>query len=79
MTKWSVPLISTTDDHLLVPADQVTVLLRRLAADWSEAAQDGDSGLDQETLLALVAVLTDLADQIDVECIAVASEESEEG
>ncbi|MEU6237710.1 DUF6213 family protein [Kitasatospora sp. NPDC047058] len=74
MTKWSVPLISTTGDHLLVPADQVTRLFRQLAADWQGAADQDRTGLDPETLQVLAGVLTDLADRIDVECIAFASD-----
>lgn len=72
--KVTVPLFSPQSGMLLIPADQVTDVLRNLAADWTRST-DGQAGavLDAETVWVLAAVLTDLADQIDVECIAFAS------
>lgn len=66
----SVPLISTTSGRLLIPADQLTSLLRRLAADWLHVVHEGEAALDPPTTLGLAGVLVDLADQIDAECIA---------
>lgn len=65
----SVPLISTAG-HLLIPADQVTALLRHLATGWLHSVREGEADLDPGTALGLASVLVDLADQIDAECIA---------
>lgn len=65
-----VPLISTTSGQLLIPADQVTCLLRRLAAGWLHAVYESEAPLDPPTTLGLANVLAELADQIDAECIA---------
>ncbi|APU43593.1 MULTISPECIES: DUF6213 family protein [Streptomyces] len=69
----SIPLIPATDGVLLIPADHVTTLLRRLAADWVESAESGELRGDRQTAGDLSGVLTELADQIDVECIGFAS------
>lgn len=66
----SVPLISLPGGRLLIPADEVTSLLRRLASGWLHAVYEGESECDPGTTLGLAAVLVELADQIDVECIA---------
>lgn len=58
------------DGHLLLPADEVTELLRRLAALWLESAEADDSGLAPDTVAALVGALIEVADNIDAECIA---------
>ncbi|MFJ5707420.1 DUF6213 family protein [Streptomyces sp. NPDC093105] len=58
------------DGHLLLPAAEVTDLLRRLAALWIESAESDDSGLAPDTVAALVGALTEVADNIDAECIA---------
>ncbi|MDD9380404.1 DUF6213 family protein [Streptomyces sp. ZAF1911] len=65
-----VALISTTGGRLLIPADQVTRLLRHLAARWLHSVYESEAELDTPTTLGLVDVLADLADQIDAECIA---------
>ncbi|MGW2302676.1 DUF6213 family protein [Streptomyces sp. NPDC001809] len=65
-----IPLVSASDDRLLVPAERVTGLLRGVAAGWLGAAERGESDLDPRTTLSLARSLSDLADQIDVECIA---------
>ncbi|MBT2407586.1 MULTISPECIES: DUF6213 family protein [unclassified Streptomyces] len=66
----SVPLVPTTGGQLLIPADQVTALLRCLAGGWLHSVYDGEAELDPGTVLGLASVLMDVADQIDVECIA---------
>jgi len=59
------------DGTLYIPAQQVTGLLRRLAAQWQDWGHDTEQPvLDQATLQLLTAALRDAADQIDVECIA---------
>jgi hypothetical protein len=79
MMKLTVPLFSPHSGTLLIPAEQVTDVLRNLAADWLHATEDRvEAVLDAETVCVLAAVLTDLADQIDVECIAFASTSDEE-
>ncbi|MFD6112368.1 DUF6213 family protein [Streptomyces yangpuensis] len=69
----SIPLIPAVDGAMLIPADHVTTLLRRLAADWERSAESGELRGDLRTARDLSGVLTELADQIDVECIGFAS------
>ncbi|MEV7546530.1 DUF6213 family protein [Streptomyces sp. NPDC089915] len=64
-----VPLVSVADGGLLIPADEVTALLRRLAGGWLHSVYDGETYLDPGTTLGLANALVELADQIDVECI----------
>ncbi|MGW0390491.1 DUF6213 family protein [Streptomyces sp. NPDC003042] len=66
----SVHLIPVAGGRLLIPADQVTSLLRRLAAGWLQSMYEGEAELDPGTTLSLARVLVELSDQIDVECIA---------
>ncbi|MFF1413014.1 DUF6213 family protein [Streptomyces sp. NPDC058289] len=73
MIQMSIPLIPADDGALLIPADHVTALLRRLAADWLESERTGEMCGDERTVRDLAGVLTELADQIDVECIGFAS------
>ncbi|WP_369147759.1 DUF6213 family protein [Streptomyces sp. R44] len=63
-------LVHVPGGPLLLPADEVTMLLRRLATRWLDSADDRDSGLEPETVEALVDSLTEVADRIDAECIA---------
>ncbi|MFC9294127.1 DUF6213 family protein [Streptomyces sp. NPDC057011] len=56
-------------DRLLIPADHLTGLLRRLAAQWLQATDAGETDLDPRTVEALAGALSEVADQIDVECI----------
>ncbi|WP_146258973.1 DUF6213 family protein [Streptomyces tateyamensis] len=69
----SVTVVATPEDGLLVPAGQLTALLRGLGAEWLRWGTDPQLGLDQATLQALARILTDLADQVDAECIGLAS------
>ncbi|MFE9629690.1 DUF6213 family protein [Streptomyces sp. NPDC006463] len=73
MIQVSIPLIPAADGVLLIPAGQVTELLRRLSADWLYSTDSGEMRGDPQTVLDLAGVLDQLADQIDVECIALAS------
>ncbi|GAA4883764.1 DUF6213 family protein [Kitasatospora terrestris] len=73
MGRLSLPLISGLDTGLVVPAVQLTGLMRALADEWERWTEDADAGLDPGTVLALAGVLRQLSDQIDVECIAAAS------
>ncbi|MGA5193554.1 DUF6213 family protein [Streptomyces exfoliatus] len=73
----SIPLVSASRGELLIPATKVTGLLRRIAAGWLRATEAEGTDLHPATTLALARRLSDLADQIDVECIAVRSPVSE--
>lgn len=66
----SASFVLLSDGHLLVPADQVTNLLRRLTAEWTQSAEAAGSELDPSTVLALTEALRQTADKIDIECIA---------
>ncbi|MDX2296802.1 MULTISPECIES: DUF6213 family protein [Streptomyces] len=68
--KVTTSFLRLPDGHLLLPADEVTELLRRLAALWIESAEAEDSELAPDTVAALVGALTEVADNIDAECIA---------
>ncbi|MFE2145085.1 DUF6213 family protein [Streptomyces sp. NPDC059456] len=73
MHSFALPLIPTEEGGLLIPAEQVTALLRGVADDWASAVEDGSPEADPETVRAMTEALTQLADQIDAECIACAS------
>ncbi|MFF5445557.1 DUF6213 family protein [Streptomyces sp. NPDC012888] len=73
MIQVSIPLIPSGDGGLLIPADHVTTLLRRVAEDWQGSSDSGELTGDPQTVADLAGVLTELADQIDVECIGFAS------
>ncbi|MER5812568.1 DUF6213 family protein [Streptomyces sp. NPDC002033] len=74
MIKVTIPLIPAGQDGPLIPAAQVTALLRTIAVDWVRAAEDApDPGVDRQTVDNLAGVLDELADSIEVECIALAS------
>ncbi|GAA2746619.1 MULTISPECIES: hypothetical protein [Kitasatospora] len=74
MIQVSVTVITTPDDRLLIPAEQVTDLLRQLASELSQGPEADLSDLDPETARVFEHLLVDLADQVDTECIALASE-----
>ncbi|MFE6223153.1 MULTISPECIES: DUF6213 family protein [unclassified Streptomyces] len=67
------------DGHLLLPASEVTDLLRYLAALWVESAEADDSDLEPATVAALVGALSEVADNIDAECIALLPVKEDEG
>ncbi|GGV23150.1 hypothetical protein GCM10010495_43240 [Kitasatospora herbaricolor] len=69
MKPLNVPLIRGIGEGLVIPAEQVTALLRGLADEsrhWSDSAE---AELDPPTVEAVASVLRRIADQIDVECI----------
>ncbi|GHE63834.1 hypothetical protein CP980_33180 [Streptomyces vinaceus] len=69
----TIPLIPGEDGVPLIPADRVTALLRAIAVDWMNAGDDADPAVDRQTVDGLAGVLDELADSIDVECIAFTS------
>ncbi|MFD4661384.1 DUF6213 family protein [Kitasatospora sp. NPDC058444] len=72
---FQVPVHHDQNGALVVPADAVTALLRCIAAVWDEWAQHGVPGMDPVTTSGLCEVLTALADQLDIQCIAKASQD----
>ncbi|WP_406864505.1 DUF6213 family protein [Streptomyces sp. HUAS MG47] len=64
------PFMHLEDDHLLIRADQMTGLLRHVAAVWLHTTESGAVERDPATVLDLATGLMEIADQIDVECIA---------
>ncbi len=70
----NVPVICGESGGLAIPAFQVVELLRALPGEWEEWAGRDDSGLDPETTSALADLVRQLADQIDLACIEIASE-----
>ncbi|MFB7051561.1 DUF6213 family protein [Streptomyces vinaceus] len=68
-----IPLIPGEDGVPLIPADRVTALLRAIAVDWTNSEDDADPAVDRRTVDSLAGVLDELADSIDVECIAFTS------
>ncbi|WP_418960815.1 DUF6213 family protein [Streptomyces tritici] len=78
MTSPGAPM-HLADGHLLLRADQMTGLLRHVAAVWLQATDTGEADFDPETVLSLATGLMEIADQIDVECIALMPLRSENG
>ncbi|MEV7616770.1 DUF6213 family protein [Streptomyces sp. NPDC089799] len=66
----SLSAMSAADGRLLIPAEEVTGLLRRLGTAWIRSAEETGGDLEPETVLALAGALYQVADQIDSECIA---------
>ncbi|AEW98558.1 DUF6213 family protein [Streptantibioticus cattleyicolor] len=58
------------DGQLHMPAADVARLLRSIAALWSEWTAAGEPELDRQTADTLAGTLTDVADQLDLACIA---------
>ncbi|WP_063830770.1 DUF6213 family protein [Kitasatospora phosalacinea] len=75
MGQLSVPVICGLSGGLAIPALQVVELLRALPEEWEEWAGRPDSGLDPETTGTLAGLVRQLADQIDLACIEIASDE----
>ncbi|MEV4557970.1 hypothetical protein AB0K51_13355 [Kitasatospora sp. NPDC049285] len=69
-----MPLIHQPDEGLAIPAEQVTHLLRELGLQGVRRAPSMDSDPDPRTAGALAAMLGEVSDQIDVECIAFVSD-----
>ncbi|MEU8777623.1 DUF6213 family protein [Streptomyces sp. NPDC048606] len=70
MIQVTIPLIPTSQGGPLIPADEVTALLRQISADWLDALEEDGGAADPRTVRELAGVLERLADGIDVECIA---------
>ena len=66
----TLPLIVDDRGNLQVAAADVSKLLRRLGGRWVRLVEEGDQGLDEDTVAALAIELAKLADRIDVACIA---------
>ncbi|MFE1316176.1 DUF6213 family protein [Kitasatospora phosalacinea] len=75
MGRLSVPVICGLSGGLAIPALQVVELLRALPEEWEEWAGQENSGLDPSTTAALADLVRQLADQIDLACIEIASDE----
>ncbi|MFJ4681607.1 MULTISPECIES: DUF6213 family protein [unclassified Kitasatospora] len=75
MERLSVPVICGLSGGLAIPALQVVELLRALPGEWEEWAAREDSWLDPATTGALADLVRQLADQIDLACIEIASDE----
>ncbi|MGW7582732.1 DUF6213 family protein [Kitasatospora sp. NPDC054768] len=57
------------DGSMVVPAADVSAMLRDLASGWQERVDRGWSGVDPATVSTLGAGLVRLADRMDVEFI----------
>jgi cobalamin biosynthesis Mg chelatase CobN len=66
----TLPLIVDDRGTLQVAAADVSKLLRRLGGRWVRLVEEGEQGLDEDTVAALAIELAKLADRIDVACIA---------
>ncbi|WP_042364555.1 hypothetical protein [Streptacidiphilus neutrinimicus] len=71
MASISFPLVWRGDGQVLVPASVLSRMLREI--DDQLSGWPGQ-GADQSTVEAVRTLLNEVADQIDVDCIAVASE-----
>jgi hypothetical protein len=65
-----IPMVWLVDGTLLVPAESLSGLVREVAA---EVSGWEDEGPDPATVQAVERMLQSLADQIDVDCIALVS------
>ncbi|MFJ7206146.1 hypothetical protein ACIQWR_21740 [Streptomyces sp. NPDC098789] len=70
MISVAISLIPATDGQLLIPAAQVTALLRTLAGDLLTPAGAEDAQGEPRTVDEAAGAMNQLADQLDVECIA---------
>ncbi|MFF4342281.1 DUF6213 family protein [Kitasatospora sp. NPDC001540] len=75
MERLNVPVICGLSGGLAIPALQVVELLRALPEEWEEWAAHEDNGLDPSTTATLADLVRQLADQIDLACIEIASDE----
>ncbi|MGW7437587.1 DUF6213 family protein [Streptomyces sp. NPDC054849] len=74
MISVSISLIPTAEGQLLIPAAEVTSLLRCLAADWLGSPASGEGPDVPAAVDEAAGAINQLADQIDAECIACAGE-----
>ncbi|RKE17497.1 DUF6213 family protein [Streptomyces sp. TLI_171] len=75
MGRLNVPVICGLSGDLAIPAVQVVELLRALPAEWEEWADREDNGLESATASSLADLVRQLADQIDLACISIVSED----
>ncbi|MGW4379780.1 DUF6213 family protein [Kitasatospora sp. NPDC004531] len=73
MGRLNVPVICGLSGDLAIPALQVVELLRAVPDEWVEWAERDDNRLDPVTTAALADLIRQLADQIDLACIEIAS------
>ncbi|PJN25412.1 hypothetical protein CG736_13420 [Kitasatospora sp. CB02891] len=66
-------MICGLSGELAIPAQQVVELLRALPKEWQEWADRDDNRLDPVTTAVLADLVRQLADQIDLACIEIAS------
>jgi hypothetical protein len=67
-----LPLLALSEGGLLIPAQDVTALLRDIAGEYRSWA--GPDVSEAQAVADAAHVLDRLADQIDVECIAITDE-----
>ncbi|MFD3869280.1 hypothetical protein [Streptomyces sp. NPDC058623] len=70
MISVSISLIPTADGQLLIPATEVTALLRTLASDWMTPPEAVEETSTSDPVDEAAGAIRQLADQIDAECIA---------
>jgi hypothetical protein len=71
MTSVRIPMMWRSDSGVLVPADVLSTMLRQVAEELTEWPEQG---ADRTTVQAVQVLLSQVADQIDVDCIALTSE-----
>jgi hypothetical protein len=64
-----IPLLAVSEGGLLIPAENVTALLRDIAGEYRSWA--GPDPSEAQAVADAALVLDHLADRIDVECIAI--------
>ncbi|WP_042364599.1 hypothetical protein [Streptacidiphilus neutrinimicus] len=69
MISVELPLLALSEGALLIPAENVTALLRDIAGEYRSWGRADHS--EAQAVADAAHVLDRLADQIDVECIAV--------
>ncbi|WP_152648490.1 hypothetical protein [Streptacidiphilus anmyonensis] len=75
MVSVRVPMVWHVDGQMLVPAAVLSDLLRQVAG---QLATWPDEGADPGTVRAVLVLLRQVADQIDVDCIEVVTALDEE-
>ncbi|WP_037604246.1 DUF6213 family protein [Streptacidiphilus rugosus] len=68
MISVDLPLVALGEGGMLIPAEQVTDLLREIAGEYRSWVESDPT--EAQSVADAALVLDRLADQIDVECIA---------
>lgn len=76
MASVQIPLMWRSDGQVLVPATILPAMLRQVAEQLSVWPEQG---ADEDTVKAVQVLLSQVADQIDVDCIAVTSALEDDG